>query len=82
MVEIFVGGGEDADVDFDCVGAAEAHEFALLDDAKQFGLRFRADGADFVEEDGALIGDFEETFFGGDGAGECAFDVAEELRFE
>ena len=41
-----------------------------------------ADGGDFVEENRALIGDLEESFFRGDGAGERTFDVAEELRFE
>ena len=80
--QIDVGGGDDADIDLDLLGAAEAHEFALLNDAKKLGLRFRADGGDFVEENRALIGDLEEAFFGGDGAGERAFDVAEELRFE
>ena len=80
--EIFVGGGEDADVYFYGVGATEAHEFAFLDDAEELGLGFRADRGDFVEENRALIGDFEEAFFGSDRAGECAFHVAEELRFE
>ena len=82
LVQIFVGGGEDADVHFDGFGAAEAHEFALLNHAQQLGLGFRADGGDFVEENRALIGDFEEALLGGDGAGESAFHVAEKLRFE
>ena len=80
--QIDVGRGDDADIDFDLFGAAQAHKFALLDYAKQLGLRFVTDGGDFVEENRALIGDLEEAFFGGDGAGERAFDVAKELRFE
>src|SRR6266849_4304053 len=80
--EIDVRGGDDADVHFDLFGAAETHEFAFLNNAQELGLRFGTDGGDFVEKDGALIGDFEETLFGSDGAGEGAFDVSEELRFE
>ena len=82
FAQIFVGGGEDADVDFDGFGAAEAHELALLDHAQKLGLGFGADGGNFVEENRALIGDFEEAFFRCDGAGEGAFHVAEKLRFE
>ena len=77
--EFDVGGGDDAHVDLELLRAAEAHEFALLNDAKKLGLGFRADGGDFVEENGALIGDFEEAFFGSDGARESALHVAEEL---
>ena len=82
MREIFVGRGEDADVHLDGFRAAQAHEFAFLNHAQQLGLRFRADGGDFVEENRALIGDFEEALFRGDGAGERALHVAEKLRFE
>src|SRR4249920_3554317 len=80
--EFDVGSGDDAHVDFELLCAAEAHELALLNDAEKLGLGFRADGGDFVEEDGALIGDFEEAFFGGNCASESALYVAEKLGFE
>src|SRR6267154_1945427 len=80
--QLHVGRGDDADINLNLLGAPEAHEFALLNYAQKLGLRFRADGGDFVEEDGALIGDFKETFFGGNGAGERTFDVAEQLRLK
>src|SRR5216683_1446725 len=80
--EVHVGGSDDADVDFNLLGAAEAHEFALLNNAEELGLRFRTDGGDFVEEDGALIGDLEKTLLGSDSACESAFDVAEKLRLQ
>src|SRR6266403_1151236 len=80
--QFHVGSGDDADIDFDLLGATETHEFALLNYAEKLGLRFRADGGDFIEEDGALIGNFKETFFGGNGAGEGTFDMAEQLRLE
>src|SRR5579862_347873 len=80
--QLDVRSSDDAHIDFELLCAAEAHELALLNDTQQLGLRFWADRSDFVEENGALIGDFEETFLGGDSAGESAFDVAEKLRFE
>src|SRR5579864_261800 len=80
--ELNVGGGHDADIHFELLCSAKPHELALLNDAQQLGLRFRADGGNFVEENSALVGDFEESFFGSDGAGESAFHVTEELRFE
>ena len=80
--EIDVGGGDDADVDLDFVGAAEMHEAAVLQDAQDLGLHVHAHGADFVEEERAAVGDFEEAFFRGDGGGERAALVAEERGFE
>ncbi len=80
--QLHIGSGDDADIDLNLFRAAQAHEFALLDNAKELGLRFRADGGDFVEENRALVGDFEEAFLGSHGAGERALDVTEKLRFE
>src|ERR1700739_1779109 len=80
--EFHVGSGDDSHVDFNLLCPAQAHEFALLDDAQQLGLRFRADGGDFIEENGALIGDLKETLLGSDSAGERALDVPKKLRLE
>ena len=38
FLQVAVGGGDDADVDFDGAVAADAFEFALLQDAEEFGL--------------------------------------------
>src|SRR5579863_4615262 len=80
--QVFIGGSDDADVNFDRFRAAQPHEFALLNNAQQFGPRLWADGADLIEENRALIGDFEEAFLGSDGTGKSALDVAEKLRFK
>src|SRR6266851_927793 len=61
--QINVGGRDDADIYLDLLGAAEPHEFALLDDAQELRLGFGADGGNFVKENRALIGNFEQTFF-------------------
>src|ERR1700676_68141 len=77
--QIDVGSGDDAHVHLDLLRAAEAHELALLNIAKKLGLRFRTNGGDFVEENRALVRDFEQALFGGHRAGESTFDMAEEL---
>ena len=80
--QIFVRCRQDANVDFDCFRAAEPHELALLNHAQELGLRFRADGRNFVEENRALIRHLEQAFFRRNRARERALHVTEELRFE
>ncbi len=80
--EIFVGGGEEADVDFDGVVGAEAGDFAVLQDAEEFGLHGEGHVADFVEEEGAAVGVFEAALAVAAGVGEGSADVAEEFVFE
>ena len=57
--------------------AANADEFAFLEDAEQLGLKNQREFANFIEENSAALGDFEKSFFLIDGAGEGAFFVAE-----
>src|SRR5260370_18550127 len=80
--QVDIGSRDDAHIDFDLFRAAEAHELAFLNDAQEFGLSFRANRGDFIEKDGALVGNFKQALFGRDRAGEGALDVAEELRFQ
>ncbi len=54
----------------------------ILENAQELGLEIEGDLADFVEEDGAFVGEFEAADLFADGAGEGAFFVAEELAFE
>jgi hypothetical protein len=82
VLQVDVGGGDDADVDLDLLHAAEMHEAAVLEDAQNLGLHVHAHGADLVEEESTAVGDFEETLFCGDGGGEGTFDVAEEGGFQ
>ena len=53
-----------------------------MKDAKKFGLELEGKVADFVEEEGAAVGELEATNFLADGAGESAAFVAEEFGFE
>jgi hypothetical protein len=80
--ELAVGGGEDADIDLDGAGAPDPFELAFLEDAQEFGLDDGGDFADLVEEEGPAVGELEAALALGDGAGEGAFFVAEELAFD
>ena len=57
-------------------------KLALLQDAQQLGLRSGVQVADFVQEDGAAVGQLEFAAAGGGGAGEGAFLVAEQFGLE
>jgi len=82
FLEVPVGGGDDADVDLDGAVAADAFEFAFLEDAQELGLDLGRDFADFVQEDGAVVGEFEAALALGDGAGERALFVAEKFALD
>ncbi len=58
------------------------HEALVLQHAQNLGLRVHAHGGDFVEEERAAVGYFEEAFLRGDGGSKRAFDVAEERGLE
>ena len=66
FLEAAVGGGDDAHVHFDGAIAAHAFEFPLLQDAQQLGLDLGGDFADFVQQDGAAVGQLEPAFALGD----------------
>ena len=82
LLEVAVGGRDDARVDADRLHAAEPHELALLHHAQQLGLRLVRDVADLVEEDAALVGEVVEALLRVDGAGERPLDVAEQRGLE
>ncbi len=62
--------------------AADAFEFALLQDAQQLGLQRNRHFRNFIEQQRAAVGEFELAFAHLVRAGECAFLVAEQNRFE
>src|SRR5581483_5611092 len=82
LLQVHVGGGDDAHVYLDLLHAAQVHELAVLENAQDLGLGFQAHGADLVEENGAAISDFEQAFLRRHRAGERALDVAEERGLE
>ena len=64
------------------VAAADALDLALLEDAEQLGLRLQGQLADLVEEERAPVGQLEAADPPGDGAGEGALLVAEQLALD
>ncbi len=77
LAEILVSGEDEARAQGDEFIRAEAAEFHLLQNAEEFYLREHAQIADFIEEESAVAGLLEVAFAGADGAGECAFFMAE-----
>ncbi len=80
--KIGVGGGDHANVHANGAGGAEAFEFMFLQNAKKFRLQFEWDVADFIQENGATVGEFEAANFLRDGAGERTTFMTEEFAFE
>src|SRR5580698_7664385 len=79
IFEIFVGGGDDADIDGDGIVTAYRNEALLLESAQNLGLRLEAHVADFVEEERAAIGSLKLALFVGRGAGKRRLAVSEEF---
>ena len=77
--EILVGGGNDADIHLDLAMPAETVEGLAIEHAQQLDLRLQLQFADFVEEERALVGQFEESGLGSVSAAERAFFVSEQF---
>ena len=78
--QIAVGGGDDADIHLDRLGAADPVNLALLNCTQQLGLQAGIHLADFVQQQRTAIGFFKFADAPGDGAGEGAFLMAEQVR--
>ena len=81
-VEVAVGGGDEAGVDLVFRLSADAAGAPGFEEAQEFGLEAQVEFPDFVEEERAVVGLFDEAGAGLDGAGVGAFFRAEELGFE
>src|SRR5437660_4848564 len=80
--EVAVRRGDEAHVDLDGLRTADPLELLLLQDAQQLRLELERDLADLVEEQRAAVGHLEAADLLGDGAGEGAPLVPEELALE
>src|SRR5581483_2643022 len=79
LLEIAVGGGDDAHVGAPRLVLAEALELLLLEKAQQLGLQRRRQLADLVEEQRAALGRLDAPRLIAHRAGERALGVAEQL---
>ena len=82
VFEVALGGGHDARVRSQGLVAAHPPELLALEHAQELGLHVERKLADLVEEDGAAAGGLEGALARGDGAGERAALVAEELALD
>jgi hypothetical protein len=82
LIEVAMSGHDDADVDRDGAVATHTLDLPLLEHAQELGLHDHGHVADFVEEEGAVVGLLELADVAGGRAGERAFLVAEEFGLD
>src|SRR5689334_7349590 len=82
LAQIAMGGGDDADIGLDRNPPADSGELALLEDAQQPRLGVEWHVADLVEEQGPAGSLLEASHAPGDGAGEGALLMAEQLALD
>ena len=82
LEQVAVGGGDDPDVDRHRRAAADALDLALLEDAEELGLGLQGQLADLIQEEAPAVGQLEAADPPGEGAGEGAFLVAEQLALD
>ena len=81
-LQVPIGGGDDADVHFDGLIAADALEASLLEGPQQASLEPDRDLSHFVEEEGAAVGGLETSDLTSHGAGKGAALVTKKLTFQ
>ena len=77
-----IGGRDDARIDLPRARFAEPTDLAFLQRAQQLGLDARAQLGDLIEKQGAALRLLEQSETFGDGAGEGAARVTEQLRLD
>lgn len=82
FVEVGIGGGDDADIGLAGFLGAEAAELLFLEEAEEFDLGWEGEAVDFVEEEGAGFGEFDEAGAAGGGAGKGTGFMAEQFVFD
>src|SRR5581483_10993108 len=81
LLEIAIRSGNDAHVYLHVAHAADTTDDLVFKHAQQFGLEQAGELADFVKEQRAAVGHFEQTLLHRLGVGEGALFVAEEFGF-
>ena len=79
LPQVFVRGGDEPEGRIDFPRAADPDKPLLLKDAEEFRLDRRRDVSHFVDEERALVGEFEQADLLPDGPGERAALIAEKI---
>ena len=82
LLEVGVGGGDDAHVDVDGRELAERVDLARFEEPQELGLKVETEVANLVEEQGAVLGGPDEALVVAIGAREGAAALAKELALE
>ncbi len=80
--EVSVGRCNQADIHRNGSRAAQPFEFLFLKSSEQFGLELQRDVADFIQEQGSLMGQLKTADLLRDCSGKSALFVAEEFAFK
>src|SRR5437868_13301949 len=78
LLQIDIGGSNNANIDLHFLDSTQMHEFSVLKNAQDLRLSVESHGADFIQEQRALVSDLKQTLLGSDGTGKGAFHVSEE----
>jgi hypothetical protein len=81
VLKVPVGGGHHPHINAYRLAAADRVDLALLQHPQQLDLHVQRQVADFIEEDGAAVGQLEAANPVGHGPGESPLAVTEELAF-
>ena len=79
FLEIHIGHGDHANIHGDGLGAADAVDFLLLQDAQQFGLKGQTHFADLIQQQGPFLGQLEFAGLSRERAGKGPFFMTEQL---
>src|SRR5258706_2043586 len=82
LFQIFVGGGDDANIHAGSLIGAYWFETLLFEHAQHFRLRAQTHVANFVEEKSTAVGLLEFADLVVHGSGETTFDVAEKFGLD
>src|SRR5262249_42759756 len=82
MLKVTVGGGKNADVNGNELGASDRTDFFFLQGAEHFGLKIYGKLPDFVQKDSAAFSDSKQSFFRLHRSGECTFDIPEQFALD
>jgi len=80
--QVNIGACNNAHFDLDFLFTAQTSEGFFLDGLEEFGLKAQAHIPDFVQEEGAAVGEFKQAAFGAVGTGVGPFFVSEEFGFQ
>ena len=82
LAQVAIGRADHAHIDAERLRVADAADFARFQEAQQLHLDVLVQLADFIEEQRAAVGDFEEALVIAVGPGERALAMAEQLAFD